>query len=688
MHHSVRTLLQKIGIAPQAVENLTARILSPSPGTFDPSELDNATAPCIGLLAAIIAASDYQRFHRDLKILLAFVKSEASELSLYDQARLSHLEGVATWREEGSIYFIEKALNLSIAILQQLGSPKAQRYLPRVFDTFGQFMHHQGLLKEARREFEVALQSREAVQDEPGTALTLGNLGRLCMDMGDFSAACDYLRRDLEIIRRISPEALHLQTQLLSHLGTCHLGVGNLDEAREYFCESSALAAKSKDHLGLFFGALGMGRIALQNQDLSLVRIQAETALGFLEKADISDELRDGLKGYLYQLSAELHLAAGEVSRAVEEFELAWAHLSQTPDLSPVEMAHLLRGYAKAAHVHGEHEKSTRLLREALQHLDSTTADSLRVGIEEELRNWSRDSWLLHSAGRFVGHQQIEFLLDETGRGGFRGANKELTILFSDIRGFTTFSEKLSPAEIITFLNEYLSHMTRCVQHFGGMVDKFIGDAVMALFSLPDPKNDDAECAAMAALMMRSEVECFNRKLPAGIPKLSIGIGLHYGSVVAGLIGSPQKRSYTVIGDAVNTASRLEGMTKTLGGSILVSREVVQQLPNPDRFLLRPLGKYLPKGRERPVEIFDLMDLKDDSRAAAEARLEIQKMEMALDHFSRRDFPEALEQFVELASSTAHTRREIGYYFLAEKTRELLQNPRMAWNEAIPLTEK
>jgi class 3 adenylate cyclase len=690
MCHRMRAVLIKAGIAPQMATHLAECAISPPSGTFDPTELETAGDGRIVLLVAIIAARDYQRFHNELKTLLTFVKSAEQSISPFDRGRLLHLEGVAAWRGEDSAYLVENALNRSISVLRQLESPEAFSYLARVFDTFGQFLHRQGLLKDARSEFETALRYRQWERDESGIALTLGNLGRLCMDIGDFSAACDYLRRDLEIIERISPELMHLRAQLLSHLGTCHLEMGKRADAEGYFHRSSELSRKIQDHLGLFFGALGLGRAAMQEQDPSTAGDQVKIALKVLQKADISEALKEGLKGYVHQLSAELHLFDGEIVQAVDKFERAWAHLAPIPNFSPIEKAHLLRGYAKATRTCGEGEKSTQLLRQALRCLDSTTADSLRVTIEEELRDYSHDSWLLHSAGRFVGHQQIEFLLHETGRRGFRGSEKEMTILFSDIRGFTSFSEKFSPAELISFLNDYLGHMTRCVQCCGGTVDKFIGDAVMALFSLPESKGDDSDQAAMAALMMRSELKRFNRQLPQGVPKLIIGIGLHFGPVVAGLIGSPQKRSYTVIGDAVNTASRLEGMTKILGASTLISREVMHQLAVPDRYLLRPLGRYLPKGCSKPIDVFDLMGLAGEDCAASEIKLEIQKIERALGCFERREFPEALERFADLAADAAHSRREKGYLFLAEKTRELIEKPPLQapWNSAISLTEK
>ncbi len=205
------------------------------------------------------------------------------------------------------------------------------------------------------------------------------------------------------------------------------------------------------------------------------------------------------------------------------------------------------------------------MLRDALRLLDATAMDSLRETNEQELKETSQEVWLLHSTGRFLGQGQIDLLLSQAGQRGFRGGGEDMVILFSDIRGFTSISEKLTPEDLIVVLNDYLAHMTRCIERFDGIVDKFIGDAVMAIFPPDEEGISGVERAALTALMMRAELEHFNHTIPDNTPRFEMGIGLHAGPVVAGLIGSPQKRSYTAIGDTVNTASRLEGMTKPLG---------------------------------------------------------------------------------------------------------------------------
>ena len=357
-----------------------------------------------------------------------------------------------------------------------------------VLDVFGQLLHHNGQLQDARAEFEKAVSYREAVNDEPGLALSLGNLGRLFIDLGDFRSAQTHLRRDLEIVERISPDMTHLRSQLLTHLATSAFQLERFDEAKQFLDESENLARTDENVVGLSFIALARAQIALREADVSTAEQFSEYVLHQLSDARIPESLRNSMAALGLQRSAEVELAKGNIPESLKKFKLSRERFALVTNVSPVLMAEMLKGYAKAARASGDLELTTLLLREALERLDSTSADTLRAGIEEDLKQHYRDSWLLHSAGRFIGQKHIEFLLSEAGYSGFRGAQKDVAILFSDIRGFTAISEHFSPESLIVFLNDFLSCMTRCVQHFDGMVDKFIGDALMALFSLPNPQ--------------------------------------------------------------------------------------------------------------------------------------------------------------------------------------------------------
>ena len=187
------------------------------------------------------------------------------------------------------------------------------------------------------------------------------------------------------------------------------------------------------------------------------------------------------------------------------------------------------------------------------------------------------------------------------------GQRRDMTVLFSDIRGFTTLTEKGQPEEIVHMLNEYFTRMVEIVFRHKGTVDKFVGDMVMALFGAPLDDPQHADHAVEAALDMLAELRQLNEKWVAdGLDvKVDIGIGVNTGPMIAGNIGSDQIMSYTVIGDAVNLGSRLESLNKQYSTHIIISDETRQRLTG--QYVFRPLGDVVVKGKTKPVAIFEVV---------------------------------------------------------------------------------
>jgi adenylate cyclase len=212
--------------------------------------------------------------------------------------------------------------------------------------------------------------------------------------------------------------------------------------------------------------------------------------------------------------------------------------------------------------------------------------------------------------GKYVAPEYVAQLAEDPSSLDLEGRRAELTILFSDIRGFTSISEKLSAHEVVEFLNEYLGQMASIVKQAGGTLDKFIGDAVMAFWGEPVRHADHADRAADCALAMRDATAALRERWVAeGKPELRIGIGINTADVVVGNIGSLEhKLDYTVIGDGVNLASRLEGQNKDFGTTIIVSEFTLAKLG--DRYEVRRLGDVKVKGKETPVAIYELLGKK------------------------------------------------------------------------------
>ena len=216
---------------------------------------------------------------------------------------------------------------------------------------------------------------------------------------------------------------------------------------------------------------------------------------------------------------------------------------------------------------------------------------------------------LKDSFGRFINKEIAELAMQ--GRLTLGGETKETTVFFSDIRSFTAISEKLQPAEVVGFLNEYMTQMVECVNHTHGVVDKFIGDAIMAVWGAPtsagSPREDALNCVR-AALRMRSALILFNRGRGGDKkPIIRIGCGINSGPVVAGQIGSQKRMEYTVIGDAVNLASRTEALNKPMGTDILITEYTYKLIQ--DQVLVEEMPSVTVKGKEKPLRMFAVVNM-------------------------------------------------------------------------------
>jgi class 3 adenylate cyclase len=230
----------------------------------------------------------------------------------------------------------------------------------------------------------------------------------------------------------------------------------------------------------------------------------------------------------------------------------------------------------------------------------ATTARAMIQKVRDEEREKISISALF---GQYVSPEVREKLIRE--KAGVVGERKTVAVLFSDLRGFTTFSENAQPSEVVKRLNQYFDRMVSAVTTNGGTVDKFIGDAVMAVFGGLIPLENPAESALNAALAMRTELEKLNKEWGVqGLSPLDNGIGVHFGDVLQGPIGSNERKEFTVIGDVVNTASRLESATKELGAAVVVSEALAAALPASRRAGLKALGGVKLKGKEQQVTVF------------------------------------------------------------------------------------
>ncbi|GAB3185037.1 CHASE2 domain-containing protein [Hydrogenophaga aquatica] len=241
--------------------------------------------------------------------------------------------------------------------------------------------------------------------------------------------------------------------------------------------------------------------------------------------------------------------------------------------------------------------------------------------------------------GTYVPPELVDEMVKEPERYDMRATERELTVMFSDMRGFTNLSETMSPQALQELLNRVFSRLSACIRHQRGTIDKFMGDCVMAFWGAPMETPEHARLAVLAALDMRQAIADINREHASeGLPPIGMGVGINTGHMCVGDMGSDLRRSYTVIGDAVNLGSRLEGLSKHYGVDIVVSESARAQAG--DAFVWQELDRVKVKGKEEAVTIHALLGRLEDVTPAQQA--ELTQWHDTLQAYRRQDWIAAL----------------------------------------------
>lgn len=283
--------------------------------------------------------------------------------------------------------------------------------------------------------------------------------------------------------------------------------------------------------------------------------------------------------------------------------------------------------------------------------------------------------------GQYVPPDLVKEMTQHPESISLEGTSRELTVLFSDVRGFTSISESLSATELSALMNAYLTSMTRVIHKHRGTIDKYMGDAIMAFWGAPVAEPAHARHALDTAMDMLFELESLNRDFSArGWPALRIGIGLNTGMMSVGNMGSEFRMAYTVMGDAVNLGSRLEGLSKQYGVAIVVSEFTARAVPD---YAYRPLDVVRVKGKLEPVKILE--PVAEASQLTAPMQELLQRWESALDTYHQQQWDSA-EQL--LHSLIRHDDRPL-YHLYLERIAHFRQSPPPAdWDGVYTYTTK
>jgi adenylate cyclase len=290
---------------------------------------------------------------------------------------------------------------------------------------------------------------------------------------------------------------------------------------------------------------------------------------------------------------------------------------------------------------------------------------------------------------KMLSPEVMDHLLEHPENIKMGGSERPVTILFSDIRDYTKFSEGLAAAEVVRQLNIYFERMVPCIQENEGTLHKYIGDAIMAAWgdiaTASQGPEKDAQNAVRSALMMRRRLRELNdERKTEGLTPLRIGIGLNQGESLVGLIGASSRSEFTVMGDAVNTASRLEGLTKEFKTDLAISESVRELIG--DGFLVRRLGLIVLKGKTKPTVVYEVLAEKsqaNESRMTAEV---VALYEQAFDHFLARRFADAEAGFV--ACEKTYPDDYCVQNYLKASRDFSAQPPPLDWDGRIVMTTK
>jgi PAS domain S-box-containing protein len=329
---------------------------------------------------------------------------------------------------------------------------------------------------------------------------------------------------------------------------------------------------------------------------------------------------------------------------------------------------------------HGVEQHSVNLsINTIADALDRSKVNGALV-VMEDISNEKR---LKSTMYRYMTQEVAEQLL-QSGDTGLGGKRKEVSVLFSDIRSYTTLSEGMSAEEVVDMLNEYFERMVDAVFKYKGTLDKYIGDAIMAVFGSPLPLDDHQWCAVQTAVEMRHRLAIFNQERDAaGKKTISIGIGIHSDQVVSGNIGSSKRMELTSIGDGVNLGSRLEGTSKMYGTDIVISDKTYQ--PCKELIWVRELDFITVKGKSEPVRIYEVVGLQSEPLDDQKKRI-VEHYNKGREYYRNRQFARAVGEFaqvVEIDKANKAAKLHL------ERCQHFIQNPPAEdWNGVWVLTEK
>jgi class 3 adenylate cyclase len=453
--------------------------------------------------------------------------------------------------------------------------------------------HSQAALAFARKSLEI----KRRLGDRFGEAITLGTLGRAFLLLARYEEAAEAFGQDLAIARELGDE--RGVGIMLNSLGEVALWQNDLDTAERFYCES---LIPERGPLNAIHAELGLAAVHLAAGRLDAAEDAGKRAAALLDATPQFRMLPDvlvGVRGAIAWRRGDLAAGEQQLQHAIEALE------EQQHSLDGVPFLYQLRDLY---HARGETGRAVAVMTRTLDLLAECGSERGIADVEEWLRTVDAPGLTRLALERHVpGYLADDILRGRMGRPTPK--RQVVTILFCDAMNYTRLSENLEPEQVVELLNEWFSVAARAIRRHGGVVDKFIGDAIMAVFGVPEPRDDDAARAVRAALAMRDALASLNlRRQALDLEPIEVGIGINTGLAIVGFIGSRSQQSFAAIGDVTTTASRLESKTRDFPGcDILISRATEEIQARHGVAETTYLGLARLKGKERDVPVYQVL---------------------------------------------------------------------------------
>ncbi len=550
----------------------------------------HSRAHAIHLLAWLAAA----RYQVDLAQQLLAESPAADPFSPPSAARAQwlHFQGLI-WTHRGELNSAERFLFQSQQVARDCNS---KLILAEVYDSLAALLIRRGKANHALSFARMSLELKNELGNRHETAISHGTAGRALVLLSRYDESAQEFQEALAIARDLG--ATQIAARVLNSLGEVAYLRALYDEATRYHEEARSIM-DDPEHLAHAY--LGLARIHLAAKRLDQAAEacdQAATILGDRPAFHDMALLLKGLRGAIAWRRGDHETGEAELENAVSALRLAGY---------PIDTIELLYSLRDLYQERGALAKAVEVMARALDLLSECGSERGVKDIEDWLRTVDSPNLTRMALERYFPSWLIDRML-ENGLRRLPSRHQKVAVLFTDIRDFTSLTEGLGPETLVELLNEWFSEASRIVRRHGGYVDKFIGDAVMALFGVPEEGESMATDAIQAALELREALETMNlRRRFLGQCEFRVGIGIDTGEAVIGFIGSAHRQSYTAIGDVVNTASRLESATKDAGCDILISSRVEEAHRRSPLAETRFVGNLSLKGMHQAVSAFMIL---------------------------------------------------------------------------------